>query len=88
MKFKLTAKLLFPLAGLIIIGLIAFTATAYVSARKGLEKTINREISLLSQSMSSKITDWILKPGPRWILSPCALDTWMLSATGRPPAPR
>ncbi len=59
MKLKLTIKLLIPLASLVVIGLIACTLTAYLSAGSGLEKTINNQIRLVSQSMASKITTWI-----------------------------
>lgn len=69
MKLKLTIKLLIPLAGLIVIGLIVCTVTAYTSARTGLEITINNQIRLVSHSMASKITTWIKR-------NRLDIDTW------------
>ncbi len=69
MKFKLTSKLLIPLASLVILGLGIAIIMAYVSARNGLEKTITAQLVQISAATESKVSQWMRR-------NAIAIDTW------------
>ncbi|WDP92000.1 MAG: methyl-accepting chemotaxis protein [Desulfobacter sp.] len=69
MKFKLTSKLLFPLGGLVVLGLGIAISTAYMTARSGLEKTVTKELIQLSASTEGKVSQWIRR-------NAISVDTW------------
>lgn len=69
MKFKLTSKLLIPLASMVILGLAVSIVIAYVSAKNGLEKAVTEQLVQVSKSSESKISQWLSR-------NEIAIDTW------------
>jgi len=69
MKFKLTSKLLIPLASMVILGLAVSIVIAYVSAKNGLEKAVTEQLVQVSESSESKISQWLSR-------NEIAIDTW------------
>ncbi len=59
MKLKLTSKLLFPLAGCVVLGLGVAIFMANYSARKGLEKSATQNLNTIAASTASKVTQWM-----------------------------
>ncbi|MCP4718095.1 MAG: methyl-accepting chemotaxis protein, partial [Desulfobacteraceae bacterium] len=69
MKFKLTSKLLIPLASLVILGLGISITIAYISARNGLGKAVTEQLVQVSASSESKVSQWLFR-------NKIAIDTW------------
>lgn len=69
MKFKLTSKLLIPLAGLVILGLVISIFIAYVSAKKGLGQVVTEQLVQVADSSESKVSQWLSR-------NTIAIDTW------------
>jgi len=69
MKFKLTSKLLIPLAGMVILGLAVSIVIAYVSAKNGLEQAVTEQLVQVSTSSESKISQWLSR-------NEIDIDTW------------
>jgi methyl-accepting chemotaxis protein len=59
MTFKLTSKLLFPLAGCVVLGLGVAIFMANYSARQGLEKSATRNLETIAVSTASKVSQWM-----------------------------
>ncbi|MCG8614621.1 MAG: methyl-accepting chemotaxis protein, partial [Desulfobacterales bacterium] len=69
MSFRLTSKLLFPLGGLVILGLAIAITTAYLSAHNGLEKTVTAQLVQISASADAKVSQWLRR-------NAVSVDTW------------
>ncbi len=61
MKLKLTSKLLVPLAGLVILGLVISISIAYSMAKNGLKKAITDQLVQVSSTTESKVSEWMLR---------------------------
>lgn len=69
MKSKLTAKLLFPLVALVILGLTISIAMAYFYAKNGFEKNITHQLDQISRFTEAKVSQWLLR-------NKIAIGTW------------